>query len=69
MNLLIETIELSKRVGVTEDDIRSIGLTWRWYTKVRDGFIRNPGVNHVLALRKLAEKKAASKLPRKGRAA
>lgn len=57
MDLLNDTIALAESAGVTPADIRSIGLTWRWYTKVRQGVIGNPGVNHVIALRDLAQRK------------
>lgn len=57
MDLLKDTITLAERVGVTEEDIRSINLSWRWWLKVKAGQIGNPGVNHVLALRRMAEDK------------
>lgn len=68
MNLLEETKALAELAGLKEPDIRALGLTWRWYLKVRGGDIKNPGVLHVLALKKLAEGKLAGKRP-KGRAA
>ena len=68
MKLLEETIHLAALAGVNAEDIRGLGLTWRWYIKVRDGAIKNPGVNHVLALKELAEKRIAA-AKRKGRAA
>lgn len=57
MDLLKDTITLAERVGVTEEDIRSLGLSWRWWLKVKSGQIGNPGVNHVTSLRRLAEDK------------
>ena len=57
MDLLKETLALAQQAEVTPDDIRSLGLTWRWYLKVRSGKTANPGVNHVEALNKLAREK------------
>jgi hypothetical protein len=57
MDILEETKALAEKAGVTREDIQSLGLSWRWYLKVRAGHIPNPGVIHVVALRDLAQRK------------
>lgn len=61
MDLLEEVIALARRADVSEADIKALGLTWRWYTKVRDGLIPNPGIRNVLALKQLSERKLAKR--------
>ena len=69
MDTLSAALALAEKASLEEDDIKSIGLSWRWYTKVRTGGIPNPGIKNVDALRQLAERKLTPTKTKRGRTA